>query len=1529
MPVPAADTSILERFTAATRSWFGRAFAGPTEVQARGWRTISSGEHALLLAPTGSGKTLAAFLWAIDRLAAEPRAEDEAPGVRVLYVSPLKALVYDVERNLRAPLAGVVQSARGLGQPVPEVRVSVRTGDTPQRDRARFKRKPGDVLVTTPESLYLLLTSQSREALRTVHTVIIDEIHAVAGTKRGAHLALTLERLSSICHQDPQRVGLSATQRPLERIAGFLGGDRPVSIVDASAPPEFDLEIIVPMDDMDNPPAPEPELEPGVGEDDFLSTGVHPVSTPGMDRAGVWPSIQARILDLVVAHRSTILFTNSRRLCERLSQRLNELAATRGLSKAVCRAHHGSISHRQRTEIEEALKTGTLPCIVATSSLELGIDMGAVDLVIQVAAPPSVASGLQRIGRAGHAVGAISKGRLFPKFKGDLLASAVVARGMRAGLIEETRPPINPLDVLAQQIAAMCVVEERPFDALLALVRRAAPFRELSVDAFVAVLEMLSGHLPTLADNNVAIVDPEAAKGFEQLRPLLAWDRTANVLRARRGARLTVVANAGTIPDRGSYGVFIAPDGPRVGELDEEMVYESRKGDVFLLGASSWRIVEITRDRVLVVPAPGEPGRMPFWRGEGPGRPVELGRAMGALVREVGESDDPEAVLRNTCGLDHQAATNLATYIADQRSATEVLPTDRTLVVERFRDEFGDWRVCLHSPFGGRLHAPWSLAVSALLEARTGVDTQCIWSDDGIVIRLDGTVDELPPLDVLLPDPADVEELVIGRLESSAMFAARFREAAGRSLLLPRSRPGKRTPLWLQRMRAQSLLAAAARFPSFPVTLEAYRECLRDVFDLSGLVEVLTDIHARRIRVAEVETDAPSPFARSLVFAFVANWLYEGDAPLAERRAAALSIDRALLRELLGEDELRDLIDPAAYDEVEAELQRLIPERACRHADHVEEMLRKLGCLSTAEVRARTVEGAEVEAWLAQLQSEGRAVTVRVAGEPRWIVPADVARYRDALGVVPPAGLPTALLERVPRPLETLLARYGRTHASFSAGEAAARFGLAPGAVEPALARLAEEGVLVVDPRGEGTWCDREVLRRLKRRTLARLRGEVEPVDTAALAAFLPAWHGVAAHRGERGRGGLGRLVEVLTQLEGCPLPWSEVEARILPARVPGYHAQMLDGLFASGEFTWVGAGPIGARDGRVLLLRRENLGVLCGAGDTSVLEREDGLHQAVLDALEQRGASFSVELHRSLRDHADAATLDAVIWDLAWAGLVSNDTLEPLRGLSRKRRRGRGRRGRTQWRRPGWGRAGRSSVPPSSPKASASGPGTLGGRWWSTRSWTDDAASPTEQLHATAVVLLERYGVVGRELALQEGVSGGFAGLYPVLRDMEDMGQVRRGWFVAGLSGAQFALPGAVDRLRAAREAEGVWVLAATDPANPYGAVTRWPELEHTQLRREAGATVVLVDGALGVVVPRGGAHLVVFFDGAEGTDSEGTVARALDALRHTWTLQRRKSPRFVRINGLDAAESPVRSRLVALGLVADPTGLTLELAP
>ncbi|HKE80585.1 MAG TPA: DEAD/DEAH box helicase, partial [Solirubrobacteraceae bacterium] len=1092
----------LSQFTPAVRDWFEGAFEAPTPAQAKAWPAIATGEHVLISAPTGSGKTLAAFLWGLDALSREP-----ADHTRLVYVSPLKALAYDVDRNLRAPL-------RGIGA---DVSIGIRTGDTPQRDRAAMRRNPPDILITTPESLYLILTSQAREMLRGVESIIVDEIHAVASTKRGAHLALTLERLSELSDHDPQRIGLSATQNPLEEVGRFMVGPRrKATIVDAGIRKPLDLKIHVPVESM---------VEPDQGvESDFLE----PAQRGDVSRRSIWPAIYPEIVELVRQHRSTIVFVNNRRGAERLALRLNEVA-----DEEIARAHHGSLAREERLVVEEMLKAGELPCLIATSSLELGIDMGAVDLVIQVESPKSVARGLQRIGRAGHSVGDTSEGRIFPKFRADLLECAVVTKLMREGRIEPTVVPRNALDVLAQQIVSMAAAAEPEaisVDELFALVTRTHSYGELSRDLLENVLDMLDGRYPS--------------QEFGELRPRIVWDRVAGTIRARKGARQLAVTNAGTIPDRGLYSVVL-PDGRRVGELDEEMVYEARAGQTFLLGASTWRIEEIGRDRVIVTPAPGVPGAVPFWKGDSVGRPKELGREIGAFARWA--VDQPAEVLERDYDLDELAARNLVAFLREQQDATRVVPSERTIVIERFRDEIGDWRLCVLSPYGGRVHAAWGLALSRRIREEYGLESDAIWSDDGIIVHLPDA-DEPPGADLVLIDPDELEDIVVAELGTSALFGARFRENASRALLIPRAYPGKRTPLWQQRLKSQSLLEVARRYAQFPIVLETYRECLRDVLDLPGLTELLRALHRRELSVVEVETPTASPFASSLLFDYVATYMYEGDTPNAERRAAALSLDRELLRELLGQDELRELIDPAALAQVEADLQHRSDRTRADSRDALADILRRLGDLTDVEAADRVLPGLDPASMLAELERERRAVRIRLAGEERWIAADDAGLYRDAFGAVPPSGLPEAFIADVEAPHEKLAARYARTHGPFTTAELRTRYGVD---LSSALAALEREGVLVrgeLRPDGsEREWCDPEVLRRLRRASLAVLRKEIEAADQRALAAFLPSWQGVDRH--PAAGAGVDRLREVFVPLQGLALPADVWERDVLPRR--------------------------------------------------------------------------------------------------------------------------------------------------------------------------------------------------------------------------------------------------------------------------------------------------------------------------------------------------------------------------------------------
>jgi len=1603
------SSEMLSRFSPATRDWFSGSFTAPTTAQVGAWEAISSGAHTLVVAPTGSGKTLSAFLWALDRLATTAPPAEALRRCRVLYISPMKALAVDVERNLRSPLVGIGHAASRLGLPEPQVSVAVRSGDTSAADRRLFARQPADVLITTPESLFLILTSRARESLAGVETVILDEIHAVAGTKRGAHLALSLERLDALLDKPAQRIGLSATVRPVDEISRFLAGGRPVTVVQPSSDKRWDLQVVVPIPDMS-----------ALGE---LTDDLSGPAAGAQRRSSIWPHVEERIVDLVARHRSTLVFANSRRQAERLTARLNEIwqerldleslvdspaaeppaadlsgadhsttdrsaadlssvdlstadrsrahdrshksvvpavgstrhtGATRtpaemmaqagtssGAPGVLARAHHGSVSKEQRALIEDDLKAGRLPAVVATSSLELGIDMGAIDLVIQVESPPSVASGLQRVGRAGHQVGAVSRGVVFPKFRGDLVQTAVVVDRMRRGAIESLRVPANPVDVLAQQIVAMCALEDWAVPDLEALVRKAAPFASLPRSILESVLDMLSGRYPS--------------DEFAELRPRLVWDRVTGTLSGRPGAQRLAVTSGGTIPDRGLYAVFLASGegtGRRVGELDEEMVYESRVGDIFTLGTSSWRIEDITHDQVLVTPAPGQPGKLPFWKGDALGRPAELGRAVGEFVRELGSLGPDKARQRVTAtGLDTWAADNLLTYLDEQREATRHVPDDRTIVVERFRDELGDWRVAVHSPFGAQVHAPWALCVAARMRDRFGVDVQAMHGDDGIVFRLPdlefdtdaggpGLGAELMSLIAL--DPEDVHDLVTTEIGGSALFAARFRECAARALLLPRRRPDRRQALWQQRQRSAQLLSVASQYASFPIILETVRECVQDVFDVPGLSSLMRDVGSRRVRLVEVETSTPSPFARSLMFGYVAQFLYEGDSPLAERRAAALSLDPTLLAELLGRGEgaaLRDLLDPAALERTESELQRLAQGRRCRNLEEVADLLRVLGAQPHPAILERCVEGTaahDLSAWLVDLESDRRLIRVRIGGQERWATIEDSGRLRDALGVALPVGVPEAFLQQVPDPLGDLVARYARTHGPFTARDIAGWFGLGTAVAADVLRKLVAAGRIVegeLRPIESGggihgnDFCDAEVLRTLRRRSLAALRAEVEPVPAVDLARFLPAWQGVGA--GLRGTEGVHRAVE---QLAGAVLPASSLETLVLPSRVAAYSPALLDELTTSGEVIWRGHGALPGDDGWVSLHLAEtaHLTLAAPSQELELSER----YRRVLDALEGGGAFFFRTLAEAVTAGDSSAAgndpaglseqeLTGLLWDLTWAGHISNDTLAPLRALlaggraAHKQRRTAPRSTRYSGRTGSFGAlSGRQLPGGRAPGSQRSGPSTAAGRWSLLPTIEPDA---TVRSYATAEVLLDRYGIVTRGSVVAEGVSGGFAGVYRVLAAAEESGRVRRGYFVEGLGAAQFATTGAVDRLRAQSrplpdetvplgaagqdKAPTALVLASCDPANPYGAALGWPArvtdlsngdgdpkdsrahesqpgsatprpLQGHKPGRKAGALVVLVDGALMLYVERGGKTLLSW------TDTPALLQSAADAL-------------------------------------------------
>ncbi|MGW6035418.1 ATP-dependent helicase [Gordonia terrae] len=1528
--------SVLDRFTAPTRRWFSGAFTAPTAAQKGAWTSIADGSHTLVIAPTGSGKTLAAFLWALDRLAADP--DSRPAGTKVLYISPLKALAVDVERNLRAPLTGITRAAQELNLPEPNITVGVRSGDTSAADRRALVKTPPDILITTPESLYLMLTSAARESLTGVQAVIVDEVHAVAATKRGTHLALTLERLDELLEKPAQRIGLSATVRPPEVVAGFLSGAAPCQVVKPKADKTFDLRVDVPVEDMANIPPPVSDADPAALDDAFSPTA-----------GSLWPYVEASIVDQIEANRATIVFANSRRLAEKLTARLNEIHAERhgqpaeptgnpsvaggapafvmgsgassGAEPVLARAHHGSVSKEQRAQIEDDLKAGRLSCVVATSSLELGIDMGAVDLVIQVESPPSVASGLQRIGRAGHQVGEISQGILYPKHRTDLLHCTVTVSRMLDGAIEEIKVPQNPLDILAQQTIAAAAVDDLEVDHWYEVIRRAAPYREPGRGVFDATLDLIAGRFPS--------------DEFAELRPRVNWDRDAGVITGRRGAQRLAVTSGGSIPDRGLFGVFMVGEkATRVGELDEEMVYESRVGDVFALGATSWRIEDITHDRVLVSPAFGQPGRLPFWIGDAIGRPAELGAAIGAFtgaIADPGKLDDHAERL----GLTDNARTNLETLIAEQRESTGHLPTDRTLVVERFRDELGDWRVILHSPYGLRVHAPWASAISQRLLETLGIEGATTASDDGIILRMPDTDDAPPGADVFLLDPDEVEQLVTDGLADSSMFASRFRECAARALLLPRRDPGRRAPLWQQRQRSAQLLSVASKFPDFPIVLEAVRECLQDVYDLPALLDLLTRIRTRRIRVVETETQSPSPFAASLLFGYVGAFMYADDAPLAERRAAALSLDTSLLAQLLGRVDLRELLDPAVIADVIARLQRLSPERQARDAEDVVDLLRWLGPLTTEEVEARYRGDEPATDVLAELHRSGQIISVNHNSRALWAAIDDTARLRDALGVPAPLGIPAAFLEPVPDPVGDLIGRYARTHGPFTVPEASAALGIATGVVRDTLNRLASERRVVEGdflPEGgdttprEGQWCHTDVLGQIRRGSLAASRAEVAPVGTDVLTRFLLDWQ--HASPGTRLRGVDG-VATVIDQLAGFPLPASAWESLVLPARVSDYAPPMLDELLSAGEVIWSGHGRIGNSDGWVAL----------HPADVAVLTLPDAdeidttpVHDGVTAALEPGGALRFPQIAADISTGTTtpAADIETALWDLVWAGQVSNDSFAPVRALLQPRRnpsaprsapahRARGRAPRL--------RAGRlsaryltehSTSPPVSPTAS--------GRWFAL---DHPSTEPTIATQGLCDQLLTRYGVITRGSVVSEEVTGGFARVYKALTVFEDNGHVRRGYYVDGLGGAQFASPATVDELRRhalpdrkpPREAT---VLAATDPANPFGAALDWPPSRDTEAGhrpgRKPGALVVLVDGELVCFVERGGKTLLTFSDSIPRLES---AAGALVALVRRGRISR------LTIDHIDS--EPVRATdfgkvLVEAGFSTTPRGIRLR---
>ena len=1453
--------SILDRFHPQVAGWFQDVFAAPTAVQEQAWRAISDDENALVVAPTGSGKTLAAFLWALNSLV-ERAGQQALPidgantsthgGVRVLYISPLKALGVDVENNLRAPLAGIARVAQRLGRDMPDISVGVRSGDTPQAERNRQVRKPPDILITTPESLYLMLTSKAAGILKTVDTVIVDEIHALAGTKRGVHLALSLERLRRLAG-DFQRIGLSATVRPIEAVANFLGPK--TTIINPPGEKRWELDVRVPVDDMSDLPVPEDASTIGDAILDDAVDDALDAPPPGATNS-IWPHIERAIYDEVMAHRSTIVFVNSRRTAERLTSQLNELWAkehdpealspqtrrppaqlmksvdTAGhAATVIARAHHGSVSKDERALTETMLKEGTLRAVVSTSSLELGIDMGAVDLVIQVESPPSVASGLQRVGRAGHTVGAVSEGTFYPKHRSDLVQTAVTVPRMRQGLIEELHTPRSPLDVLAQQTVAAVAVEDLDVDEWYDTVRRAWPYRDLAREVFDSVIDLVIGVYPST--------------DFAELRPRAILE--GNVLKARPGAQRVAVTNAGTIPDRGMFGVFLLASSQeeggkaprRVGELDEEMVYESRVGDVFTLGASSWRIENITRDQVQVSPAPGHTGRLPFWTGDGLGRPYELGKAVGAFRREAKSALDES--------LDERARTNLLQYLDEQEEATGILPDEKTLVLERFTDELGDWRVVLHTPFGKGVNAAWALATGWRVAQETGMDAQAVAGDDGIVLRLPQGEKE-PDGAIFQFDADEIADIVTEQVGNSALFASRFRECAARALLLPRRNPGKRAPLWQQRQRAEQLLDVARNYPSFPIILETVRECLQDVYDLPALQEVMRDINTRRVRIAEVTTDQPSPFASSLLFSYTGAFMYEGDTPLAEKRAAALSLDPSLLAKLLGTVELRELLDADIIAEVDASLRRV---GRAETSEQFADTLRIVGPVPIDDLPTyTTVPLTSLE------QSLGaRMMLVRIGGRDHVAQVLDAPLLRDGLGVPVPPGV-AAQVQTIPDALAQLVGRWVRTRGPFVLRDLADAFGLAVGAAHAALMPLVDKEKVIEGRYRQGVeeqeYVAAEVLRIIRSRSLAAARAQTRPVSQSAYGRFLPSWSNVAPVGVTPALRGADGVYSVIEQLAGVRLPASAWESHIFPSRVGDYSPVMLDELTANGEVAIVGAGKAGARDPWIMLLPADYAAQLMPQVEEPLLS----LTQSQVMEKVRRGGGFL--FGDLLEPSTTTEELREAMWDLVEAGFLAPDSFAPIRArlaggrtahrARRRPQRSRVRSGRTSF---------ASTVPPD-----------MVGRWSLTPTPDSD---PTRRSVALGESLLDRYGVVTRGSVVAEDILGGFALAYKTLSGFEESGKAMRGYLVEGLGASQFSTPATIDRLRGHQDTDDVvgWpsgardpqvhVLAATDPSNPYGAALPWPAQGPT---RSAGAMVVLVDGLLAAHITRGGRTMTTFFD-------------------------------------------------------------------
>ena len=1496
---------LLAGFSPQTADWFRQAFPdGPTPTQVQAWPAIRSGGDALIISPTGSGKTLAAFLWAIDELMTRPRSSRK-PGVAVLYVSPMKALGTDVARNLQAPLDGIAERFQRQGLKAPKVRTGIRTGDTDARGRRALAAHPPDILVTTPESLYLMLTSKAANTLKNVQTVIVDEVHVLAGNKRGAHLALSLERLDDLIGRPVQRIGLSATVRPPEQVAHFLGGSRPVSLIRPQSSTAMDLRLVEPLEDMGDLAAPPSESEQEGRESDQRS-------------GSIWPAVERAILDQVLAHRTTLVFVNSRGLAERLTARLNDLHQTdlnqgsRGwkgrdglipsvkpgelkdrseqarehvhydsaagstsertsgqtIDEPIAMAHHGSVSKERRRQVEDDLKAGRLRCVVATSSLELGIDMGSVDLVIQVNAPPSTASGLQRVGRADHQVGRVSQARLFPLTRKQILECTASIESMVQGDIEPTVMPGSPLDVLAQQTvaaAAMGPLRERDW---LATVRRAAPFAHLDEQVYRSVLGMLSGAY--------------TSQDFTAFRPILVWDHQTGTLTARPGAQRLAVTSGGTIPDRGSYSVVMPSEAAggkprRVGELDEEMVYESRKGDVITLGTTSWRIQQITRDRVVVVPAPGRSARLPFWHGEGAGRDPAFGRRLGRLARELSQGLIPAvqtasgrpSFTQDVCsrlledGLDRAAIDNLAAFLAEQQASTGQVPDDRHLVVERCPNEEGDLRLILHSPYGRRVNEPWALAIASRLSRERGYDGSVWAGEDGIVVQIPGTDAFLEDQRIFGFTSDQVEREVRRHLAGSALFHARFRQCAARSLYMPRMEPGRRVPLWQQRLRASRLLDAALKEDDFPLVLETMRECLQDVYDMPALRELMTDLEQGSASLVPASTRTPSPMASGLLFGYLGTFMYQYDMPKAERDASMLAIDSDLLERMVGRVDMADLLDQETVNQVTADLQRLSPRTQARGAEGLADLLRTLGPMDLADIRRRLhgqknepVTDAQVRAMLEDLQTQSRVIQIRLGRRDCWVWAGQAGRLAAILGtdIQPSAQTKT---ESDSEAFDQLVRQYAAVHGPFTTEDLAGHLGLGSALLEDRLRSLAARELLMtgVFPRpdlsaygehgwegGEPRrgWLDPEVFRRLRSRSLAKASKAASPVPGHVYSDFLLHRQGLAPW-GQEPLMGTEGLLEVVGQLEGLVLPPALWESAIFPARVRDYGPALMDDLLASGQVVWVGGdqgdGPLGAMafyltEDLDAELSRQVTGSPPAVDEEGKSSDSGDLQKVLLDVLADGGAYRFDRLLRACagRGGSDPESpsqenLARSLWGLVRHGLVTNASLAPVRRLirgssphssGRARRLPHALRGRGAY----LGRSALARETGSSALSAASegfwilvadehraaegaaGLGTADPRDRPKDSQVDDRQR-TVRLVQDGQAILDRYGLLSPVLPEVRSIPGGFSALYQVCRRMEEAGQLTRGIIVDGFGGAQFAPREVIDQLRGFQEDE------------------------------------------------------------------------------------------------------------------------------